>query len=103
MDCAKGHPKQQLEDWHRPRGVQGMLEAQPTELIRMIDALMETAGLTVCDRSAEAELAAVRAFHHQHLLAMRAQPCHAADAFSKGILCMVAKHLHRMVCLLFWV
>jgi len=79
--------------------VQGIVDTQPKELIQRIDDLLESAGLAlVSDRSAEAELAAVREFHHQHLLAMSAQPCHAADAFSKGILCMVAKHLKKMVC-----
>lgn len=84
-------------DFQRPHSVQIMLESRPDRLIASITALLDRAGFLTCDRSAEAELSAVRAFHHNHFVAMRCPGCHAADAFSKGMLCMVAKHLSIMV------
>eukprot|EP00892_Ulva_mutabilis_P004785 jgi/Ulvmu1/2679/UM014_0135.1 len=58
--------------------------------------LLQAAGVNVWDTGAEAEAAAVQLLHQRHFLEMGSKTCHVADAFSKGIVCLVAKHLHRM-------
>ena len=78
--------------------VQAVAAAEPSNVVDCIDTLLRTAGVDVWDRSVEAEVTAVQIFHCNHFSVMRSKTCHIADAFSKGMLCLIAKHLGKMVC-----